>query len=90
LLALRTLQYFNQIEVGVAHPYGLEATFNPTFPTQPGKQHGWLSPWHYGINEGPIVLMIENHRTSFLWDLMKKCPYIILGLRKAGFTGGWL
>lgn len=89
-IVIPTLQHFNQIEVGVAHPYGLEATFNPTFPTEHGKRHGWLSPWHYGINEGPIIMMIENHRTSFLWHLMKKCPYIVSGLRKAGFTGGWL
>ena len=89
-IVIPTLQHFNQIDVGVAHPYGLEATFNPTFPTEHGKRHGWLSPWHYGINEGPIIMMIENHRTSFLWDLMKKCPYIVSGLRKAGFTGGWL
>jgi hypothetical protein len=89
-IVIPTLQHFNKIEVGVAHPYGLEATFNPTFPTEHEKQCGWLSPWHYGINEGPIVLMIENHRTAFLWDLMKKCPYIVSGLHKAGFTGGWL
>ena len=60
------------------------------FPTEHGKPCGWLSPWHYGINEGPIVLMIENHRTGFLWNLMRQCPYIVSGLRKAGFTGGWL
>ncbi len=89
-IVVPTLQHFNEIEVGVAHPYGLEATFNPTFPSEHCKPCGWLSPWHYGINEGPIVLMIENHRTGFLWDLMKKCPYIVSGLRKAGFTGGWL
>jgi hypothetical protein len=89
-IVIPTLQHFNRIEVGVAHPYGLEATFNPTFPTEHGKQCGWLSPWHYGINEGPIVLMIENHRTGFLWNLVRRCPYIVSGLRQAGFTGGWL
>jgi len=50
----------------------------------------WLSPWHYGINQGPIVLMIENHFTDFVWRLMKKCPYIVEGLRRAGFSAGWL
>ena len=34
--------------------------------------------------------MIENYRTEFLWDLMKKCPYVVNGLRRAGFSGGWL
>jgi hypothetical protein len=39
---------------------------------------------------GPIVLMIENYRSGFLWQLMRRCPYIIKGLRRAGFAGGWL
>jgi hypothetical protein len=89
-IVVPTLQHLNKIEVGVACPYGLEATVNPTFPTEHGKLCGWLSPWHYGINEGPIVLMIENHRTGFLWNLMRQCPYIVSGLREAGFAGGWL
>jgi len=35
-------------------------------------------------------MMIENHRTGLVWNLMRRCPYIWRGLRKAGFTGGWL
>jgi hypothetical protein len=35
-------------------------------------------------------MMIENYRTGFLWELMKKCPFIGEGLRKAEFKGGWL
>jgi hypothetical protein len=34
--------------------------------------------------------MIENHRSGFFWNLMRKCPYLADGLRRAGFTGGWL
>ena len=34
--------------------------------------------------------MTENYRTGFLWELMRGCPYIVNGLRRAGFTGGWL
>jgi len=34
--------------------------------------------------------MIENYRSGFLWQLMRGCPYIIAGLRRAGFAGGWL
>jgi hypothetical protein len=34
--------------------------------------------------------MIENYRTGLLWYLMRKNPYITTGLRRAGFTGGWL
>jgi hypothetical protein len=89
-IVLPTLEHFEQMEVGQAHPYGLEATFNPTFPDEKCRNCGWLSPWHYGINDGPIVLMIENYRTEQLWRLMRTCPYIVNGLRRAGFTGGWL
>ena len=89
-IVLPTLEHFNEIEIGAEHPYGLEATFNPTFPDDKGRGCGWLSPWHYGINQGPIVIMIENHRTQLLWELMKKCPYLTAGLRTAGFAGGWL
>src|SRR5258705_7032572 len=56
---------------------------NPTFGD-------WVSPLNYGLDQGPIVMMIENHRTGLVWDLMRRCPYIWRGLRKAGFTGGWL
>jgi hypothetical protein len=91
-IVLPALEHFNEIEIGIDHPYGLEATFNPTFPNDDAecRKCGWLSPWHFGINQGPIVLMIENHSTEFLWRLMKKCPYIVNGLRSAGFSGGWL
>ena len=34
--------------------------------------------------------MIENYRSGFIWDLMRRCPAIRVGLRRAGFTGGWL
>jgi hypothetical protein len=37
-----------------------------------------------------IVLMIENYRSGLLWRLMRQCPYLVSGLRRAGFSGGWL
>ncbi|MEO8434505.1 MAG: glucoamylase family protein [Pyrinomonadaceae bacterium] len=89
-IVLPTLEHFEQMEIGTEQAYGLEATFNPTFPDEQCRKCGWLSPWHYGINEGPIVLMIENYRTEWLWRLMRTCPYIVNGLRRAGFRGGWL
>jgi hypothetical protein len=89
-IVLPTLEHFNEIEIGVDHPYGLEATFNPTFPDEECRECGWLSPWHFGINQGPIVAMIENYCTGFLWGLMRRCPYIVEGLHRAGFRGGWL
>jgi hypothetical protein len=34
--------------------------------------------------------MIENYRSDFLWSLMKRSPYVVTGLRRAGFAGGWM
>jgi hypothetical protein len=45
---------------------------------------------YHGLDQGPIVMMIENYRSGLIWRLMLRCPYIIEGLRRAGFTGGWL
>ena len=51
---------------------------------------GWVDSVQLGIDQGPIVLMIENWRSGFVWKVMKKNPYIRKGLQRAGFTGGWL
>lgn len=34
--------------------------------------------------------MIENYRTGLIWDIMRRSPYIVSGLKKAGFNSGWL
>jgi hypothetical protein len=34
--------------------------------------------------------MLENWRSELVWKTMRKNPYIVRGLRRAGFTGGWL
>jgi hypothetical protein len=70
--------------------YGFRATYNRTFDNQPGPAYGWVSPFHFGLNLGPNVLMIENHRSGMLWHLMRGCRPIVDGLRRAGFDGGWL
>ena len=78
--------------------YGFLDAFNPSFQwTDVQLQHGqvvpvvgWFDSDYLGIDQGPIVAMIENHRTELIWRLMRESPYIIDGLRKAGFSGGWL
>ena len=42
------------------------------------------------IDQGPVVLMIENYRTGRIWGLMRRCPLVVTGLRRGRFTGGWL
>lgn len=61
-----------------------------SFPDKRGNPHGWVAPWQLGLNEGPIVLMIENHASELLWNLIRRSPWIVTGLRRAEFRGGWL
>ena len=67
------------------HKYGLDASYNPTFPETDKNHHAWISPWIFGLNQGPIILMIENFQTSLIWNLIRQCPYIAKGLELAGF-----
>ena len=90
-IVLPALDYcIHDIRLTEFNRYGFKASFNPTYPTGTREAHGWVSPWHFGLNEGPTVLMIENYRSGLLWQLMRGCPHIIGGLRRAGFAGGWL
>jgi hypothetical protein len=89
-IVLPALQHFNDVYPEMTSEYGFKCSFNPTFTAGNQMRRGWISKGYYGLDQGPIVMMIENYRTEFLWNLMKRCPYIGEGLRRAGFTGGWL
>ncbi len=91
-IVLPTLAFcVHQARLTKYNRYGFKAAFNPTHPGEPGNPYGWwVSPWHFGLNQGPIVLMIENYRSGLPWQLMRNCSYIAAGLRRAGFSGGWL
>ena len=69
--------------------FGFHSSFNPSYP-RADNARGWASPWHYALNQGPIVLMIENYRTGLIWRLMRDCAPIKEGLLRAGFRSGWL
>ncbi len=69
---------------------GFDASFNPTFHVPSGDPNGWVSPFRFGLNEGPIILMIENFFSGLFWKLFQKCPHVVNGLCRAGFKGGWL
>jgi hypothetical protein len=80
--------------------YGFLDAFNPTLPplsppaaVASGRidpRAGWFDVDYLGIDEGPIVAMIENHRSGLVWKTMRRNEHVIRGLRRAGFTGGWL
>ena len=89
-IVLPALQYFETLKLREKNPYGFKATFNATFADKSDPLQSWVSPFHFGLNQGPIVLMIENYRCGLIWHLMRQCPYVVAGLRRAGFVGGWL
>ena len=77
--------------------YGFVDAFNPTFtfPVRPisgrvDPAQGWFDSDYLGIDEGPIIAMIENYRSGLIWAVMRRNPYIVQGLKRAGFRGGWL
>jgi hypothetical protein len=82
--------YMHRLDLHDRHRYGFKSSFNPSFREGAASACGWISPWHFGLNLGPIVLMVENHRSGMLWRLMRGCSGIVDGLKRAGFEGGWL
>ena len=89
-IVLPTIRYMDEVYPKMMSKYGFKCSFNPTFTDGSRNQRGWHSQGYYGLDQGPIVLMIENYRSGFLWRLMRRCPYVVTGLSRAGFTGGWL
>jgi hypothetical protein len=78
--------------------YGFLDSVNPSFlfsdvPLRHGRiveGVGWIADDYLGIDQGPIVAMIENYRSGLIWSVMQNNPHIRRGLQRAGFTGGWL
>jgi hypothetical protein len=78
--------------------YGFIDAFNPSFhytdrTLRTGRivaDVGWVDTLYLGIDQGPIVAMLENYRSDLIWRVMRKNPYVRAGLQRAGFRGGWL
>jgi hypothetical protein len=77
--------------------YGFLDSFNPTLdhtmPVQMGHiipNAGWFDNDYLGIDQGPLVCMLENYRSGLVWNAMRRNPHVVRGLRRAGFRGGWL
>jgi len=77
--------------------YGFLDALNPTFQLEVPVQHGkvvpgvgWFDTDYLGIDQGPILAMIENWRSGLVWRTMRANSHVARGLRAAGFSGGWL
>jgi hypothetical protein len=63
-------------------PYGFADGFS--------ESHNWYAKTHLAIDQGPIVVMIENYRTGLIWKLFMNNPDIQNGLKKLGFKSKWM
>ena len=77
--------------------HGFVDALNPTLDRAMPVHHGrvipgvgWFDTDRLGIDQGPILAMIENHRSGLIWRTLGGNPHLIRGLRRAGFRGGWL
>ena len=75
--------------------FGFWDSFNPSLADGQRVQSGrvveglcWVDGDYIGIDQGPILGMIENYLTGLVWDVMRRNPNIVRGLQRAGFTGG--
>jgi hypothetical protein len=89
-IVIPTVRHLARLNLGMTKPYGFKPSFNQTFTVADSPTGWWITPYHFGIDQGPVVLAVENYRTGLIWDIMRRCPYVVAGLRRAGFTGGYL
>lgn len=89
-IVLPALYRFKELALDRDAPYGFGAAFNFTYAGTRSDRPAWIANHVYGLNQGPTVIMIENYLTGFVWRLMRSCPSLQVGLRRAGFQGGWL
>ena len=62
--------------------YGFVDAFN--------ESKSWVAKSHLAIDQGPIIVMIENYRSGLIWKLFMSCPEIKVGLTKLGFQSPYL
>ncbi|HKZ66418.1 MAG TPA: glucoamylase family protein [Chitinophagaceae bacterium] len=69
--------FYNQLGDKIWSEYGFVDAFNET--------KNWYAESHLAIDQGPIIVMIENYRSGLLWKLFMSCPEVKKGLQKLGF-----
>jgi len=91
-----TLEMYHRFGSSIYSSYGFLDAFNasvrgPLSQQQPAPAlPGWVDPDYLGIDQGPILAMIENYRSALVWRVMRGNSYVREGLERAGFSGGWL
>ncbi|HWZ62996.1 MAG TPA: glucoamylase family protein [Steroidobacteraceae bacterium] len=88
-------EMYQRFGASIYSTYGFFDSFNASFQSTPtahgtAGSPGWVDPDYVGIDEGPILAMIENYRSDLVWRFMRGSRYLREGLERAGFSGGWL
>ena len=63
-IVLPTLEHCSKTYPNMENEYGLVCSFNPTFPGGGRGRSGWISKDHFALDQGPVILMIENYRSG--------------------------
>jgi hypothetical protein len=87
-LALSATRHILGAYPAVIEEDGFIGSFNPSVPARTSE--GWMNTRRIGLDQGIVLMMIENHRTGFFWNLLRQSAPIRRGLKRAGFAGGWL
>ena len=91
-----TLEMYHRFGSSIYSSYGFLDAFNASVrgsqsqPQPAPVLPGWVDQDYIGIDQGPILAMIENYRSALVWRVMHSNSYVREGLERAGFSGGWL
>jgi hypothetical protein len=86
-IALRGTRHLLRAYPQVCSSDRFSSGFNPSLAEH---GNGWLSEGWYGLDQGLLVMMIENYRSGLIWKITRDCAWFRAGLKGAGFDGGWL
>ncbi|TAL47713.1 MAG: beta-glucosidase, partial [Chitinophagaceae bacterium] len=50
----------------------------------------WFADSYLAIDQGPVIVMIENYRSGLLWNLFTSCPEVKAGMLSLGFSAPYL
>lgn len=85
---LSTMRYWLKHRADLYTVHGFADAFNDSF--NDGDKAGWVGTDRLAIDQGPVILMIENYRTGRIWEVIKRDPVMRRALKRANFKGGWL
>ena len=87
-ICLAALRHLGDRYPEVIDNFRLPSGFNPTLANRRKfGRHGWVSEGHYGLDQGIVVMMIENHRSRLIWELMRSSPAHPPRPGQSGFHG---